>query len=244
MWDFLWCVCFLCKYESNLFMCDVWQPPTNQEEIWLRQLRQGVCLTPMLPFVLRFWLCFFFLLPGEGNLKTTAKSMRHDTHSLSLQMSQPLLRKQTLIWKHSSNAKPTVHSWICCCFFYYYSALITASQLEYCCFYVASAGLLSSARVITSVSLFCEMRGKGNESFCFPRSHNIPSEGLDACDHFYFCSLLQWLSPRWQALAAPRGWCCVFWYAITANISEEQSGDLWSATAASVVWDSEAAWCV
>lgn len=47
-------------------------------------------------------------------------------------------------------------------------------------------------RVITSVNLFCEMRGKGNESFCFLRLHNFPSEvlikqsdaNLDFCDHF------------------------------------------------------------
>lgn len=53
-------------------------------------------------------------------------------------------------------------------------------------------GLLSGVRVITSVNLFCEMRGKGNESFCFLRLHNFPSEvlikqsdaNLDFCDHF------------------------------------------------------------
>lgn len=119
----------------------------------------------------------------------------------------------------------------------FYLALITASQLQYCCFYVASAGLLSWVRVITSVSLFCEMRGKGNESFCFPRSHNSPSEVWTSV--ITFCSLLQWLSPRWQAPALPWVMPCL-WYTITCKqslISEEQSGDLWSATVASVIWD-------
>lgn len=57
-----------------------------------------------------------------------------------------------------------------------------------------------------------------------------------------FCSLLQWLSPWWQALAVP--WVILrLWYTITCKqslISEEQSADLWSATITSVIWDLEA----
>lgn len=153
-------------------------------------------------------------------------------------MSQPLLRKQILIWKHSPNAEPTVHSWICCIFFY--SALITASQLEYCCFYVASAGLLSSVRVITSVSLFCEMRGKGNESFCFPRSHNFPSEVWTSVITFLQLTPVTITlvtgtgSPEGDTVSLIRHHCK------PPLISEEQSVDLWSATVASVIWDFEA----
>lgn len=80
------------------------------------------------------------------------------------------------------------------CFFIFISVvLITAFQLEYCCFYAASAGLLSLARVITPVKFVLQNEGgESNESFCFARSHNFPSEvlikqldaNLGGCDHF------------------------------------------------------------
>lgn len=139
-------------------------------------------------------------------------------------MSQTPLRKQTLIWKNvllmrsHQSAVGSVLSFDFFFFFFFNLALITTSQLEHCCLYVASTGLLSLVHVITSVSLICAMRGKGNESFCFLRSYNFPSEilikqseaDLDVYDHFFPVAYSSDYHPgdrHWQ----PRGWCrCVF----------------------------------
>lgn len=78
-------------------------------------------------------------------------------------------------------------------FFFFRIALITAFQLKYCCIHVASVGLLSPGLVITSAGLFFKIKRKGNESFCFLGSLNVPSGTLgktqrdanfDICDHF------------------------------------------------------------
>lgn len=147
-----------------------------------------------------FVLFFFLLLPvffsGEGNLRQLLNQWG-TTHSLTANEPASPAKANTPLETFSKRRAYSPPLDVLLLFFNFY---ITAFQLEYCCFKVASVGLLSLVRVITSVSLLLQrvcvsvcVGGVGNESFCFPRSHNFPSEvlaeqsdaNLDVCDHFF-----------------------------------------------------------